>query len=217
MRAVHSRFTALRNPGVLAAVGGLLLSLLSPAAFSAFEPLDNTISCNNGTPTNGISLGDVAGDDGGASDCWGTYDGNNPSQSGSGFVINGIQYEYVAKQNTPGSLEGDDIGLTVTPSLGALQGDWSYDENKWNPTSFLIVLKASSKPGFGVWLFSGSDAASHSGTWNVAWGHKLSHLSVYESIDGGGGGPPTGTAPEPGILLLLASGLIGIVAARKRH
>lgn len=81
-----------------------------------------------------------------------------------------MQFDYVAKQNiedgTLGLLEGADIGLAIA---GTDSGTWTFDSNIFDPEAFIIVLKAANSPGYAAWLFEGTDAASDSGTWGVAW------------------------------------------------
>jgi hypothetical protein len=174
--------------------------------------LDNSFMCSAGNAVNGIAVTDVTGNLGGATECWGTLNGNAPGPSGEGFDIDGTIFDFVAKENTPGSLEGTDIGLIVTPNGGASSGTWEFDPSKFAPTEFLIVLKAANKPGYAAWLFTGADAASFSGDWLVAWTNNngkprtLSHLSIYA---------PT-VVPVPAAVWLFASGLLGLVGVARR-
>ena len=180
------------------------LSMFAFTAQAAFV-LEASLSCNGGTPINGVTLGDVTGDLGGASNCWGTYDGNDPKEDG--FDIDGTIFNYVARDNADEGPEGTDIGLVVG-GQGSLSGTWAFDQGAITG-DFLIVLKAASAPGYAVWLFEGADADSFSGEWAVAWGHGLSHLTVYE----------TPAVPVPAAVWLFGSGLIGLVgvARRKNH
>ena len=77
---------------------------------------------------------------------------------------------------------------------------------------FLIVVKKSNDPGYGVWLFDGNDADSFFGTFSIAWtnSNDASHLSIY--------GSPAAAIPLPagGILLLTALGGLGVAARRRR-
>lgn len=65
---------------------------------------------------------------GGASECWGTFDGNDPGPSGDGFDINGMVFDFVAKKDQGGPLTGTDIRLVVGPDADdILTGTWEFD------------------------------------------------------------------------------------------
>lgn len=197
----------------LACAGALGMGLWSVGAQAIPILLDSSTQCTAGNQEGGIFVMDVTGNNGGATDCWGTFNGNDPGPSGGGFDIDGMQFDFVAKENTPGLLEGEDIGLDVSPKNGVEVGTWEYDPDLFDPSAFLIVLKAANTPGYGVWLFDGDDAASFKGDWFVAWDADLSHLSIYAKD---GGGVPPGQVPEPGALVLLAMGLLGMGLVRRR-
>jgi hypothetical protein len=186
-----------------------ILALFSLRAEAVPVVLDSSIQCSLGNQENGIAISDVTGNLGGASDCWGTLDGNDPGPSGDGFEIDGMVYDFIAKEDTPGGLTGMNIGLVVSPSGGAPSGTWEYDPSRFSADEFLIVLKAASSPGFGVWSFEGADAASFSGDWFVAWGKDLSHLAIYAK-DG------RLTVSEPLSVGLLGLGLALIGFSRRR-
>jgi len=152
----------------------------------------------------------VTGNAGGATDCWGTLTGNDPGPSGDGFEISGMTFDFLAKKDIGGPLEGVDIGLIVGGTPGQ-SGTWAFSALPAGYGDFLIVLKAANNPGFAVWLFSGPDAASTSGDWNVAWGKDLSHLSVYAKIS------PMSPIPLPagGLLLMGALGGLGLLRRRR--
>lgn len=199
---------------------GVVFLLAMSASLQAMPVLlDSSSRCGAGNATNGISVGDVTGDSGGANECWGTFDGNSPGPSGDGFQIGTTVYGFVAKQNTPGVSEGADIGLSVSPGGGAVSGTWSYDPLKFDPVEFLIVLKAGDHPGYAAWLFDGTAADSSSGTWRVAWTvgaggatPNLSHLGIYAPA-----GSPPPHVPEPATLLLSVLGLFGLGIYRFRQ
>ncbi|HSG10646.1 MAG TPA: hypothetical protein VLB10_02745 [Gammaproteobacteria bacterium] len=67
----------------------------------------------------------MTGNAGGANECWGTFDGNEPGPSGDGFDAGGTIFNFVARENTPGLPEGTDIGLAADPDTGdASAGNW---------------------------------------------------------------------------------------------
>ena len=190
------------------------LGLWAPLAQAATVTLTSAIQCSANNAVNGISESDVTGNMGGASDCWGTNNGNDSQQtgtgSGDGFIIDGMLYGFVSKKDIDeNKITGADIGLTVggTPSTS---GTWAVDATKFAPYGdFLIVLKAANAPGYAVWLFEDGHSASTSGTWNVAWNKNLSHLTVYAKL---------AAVPVPAAfsLLLLALGALGAVSWRRR-
>lgn len=184
----------------------ILVSALFGAANASVINLTN--KCSTGDSINGISTADVNGNAGGASDCWGTFDGND---GGSGVELTDgtTSWDFISKKNIGGGIEGQDIGLTL-PTNDGRTGSWEFDSGL-NFESYIIVLKAASKPGWAAYLFSGSDADSYYGDWSVAWDKDLSHFSVYAKEG-------TYELPEPFALLLFGAGLIsfGFFAARKK-
>lgn len=200
---------------ILAAVATAVLGI-GGAASAATVALTDSTRCGAGNAINGIAVTDVTGNAGGASECWGTFDGNDPGPSGDGFQIGSTIYDFVAKSNIGGALEGADIGLT---SSTGTSGTWAFDATKWGAGGygdFIIVLKAASSPGYASWLFTGADAASTFGDWAIAWttgGGKstpdLSHISVYAT-------PAPIPVPAAGLLLITALGGLGVAARRRR-
>lgn len=183
----------------------------SSAASADTVTLTSGDQCSEGN-SEIISISDVSD----ATDCWGVFNGNDSMQTGTGegdgFIINSMLYEFVAKADIKeatgaNDISGTDIGLQVTETPGT-NGGWSFDSTKFEPYGdFLIALKAASKPGYGVWLFDGSAAASTSGTWSVAWDKDLSHLTVYAK---------TAVVPLPAGILLLLTALAGLGLSRRR-
>lgn len=165
--------------------------------------LGDASRCTLGASSDGVSVSDVSGNLGNALDCWGAFKGNDAGPSGDGYLVDDLLYEFVAKYEMDGAWEGSDIGLTVSADGVALSGAWFVDPQLFSSGSFLVVLKAASNPGFAVWLFDSADAGSWMGSWTVAWGHELSHFSLYAAA--GAPDPLEPKAlPEPGVLALVA-------------
>jgi hypothetical protein len=174
----------------------LAAALFASGAFAEPFALTDDSRCGAGNASNGITIGDVTGDAGGSNECWGTFNGNDPTNDG--FAIGDHVFDFVSKREDEG-IEGADIGLTVSP-LGGSAGTWSFDEGALGGDPFLIVLKAGDNPGFAVWLFDGAAADSFSGDWAVAWGPGLSHISVYQG--------ESKEMPVPATPALLGLGLV---------
>ena len=195
----------------------LIVAIVSTfAATASAVPflLVDGIRCGGGNATNGIAVSDVTGNEGGASECWGTFDGNGPGPSGDGFQIGTMTYDYLAKDD--GTLDDlTPIGLDVD-FLGTTSGSWAFTNGALGG-DFIIVLKAASTPGFAVWLFEDVPSnTSTSGDWNIAWTNgggstpDLSYLSIYLKT---GSGP---YVPEPATIVLFGIGLLGLRSLRRR-
>lgn len=177
-----------------------ILITLSLTNISNAGIISLTNQCSTGDSINGISTFDVSGNAGGASDCWGTFDGND-GKSGD-LITDGItSWEFISKKNIGGEIEGLDIGLNIPVNNGT-SGTWEFDPNN-EFDSFVIVLKAANKPGWAAYLFEENDAESYFGEWSIAWGKDLSHFSVYANSS-------NSDIPEPFFLAVLGIGLVFI-------
>lgn len=189
-------------------VGAAVVATFSSVTPSFAGPLDITgLSCDAGNSVNDIAVGDVTGNAGNPSDCFGTIDGNDPKNDG--IVIGGVSFNFLTKYAIEDGTEGVDIDLTYDTDFGT----WAYDSQVTLESPWILVLKQASSPGWAAWLFEGSAAASTSGTYSIAWRENdpfdLSHMVIY--------GNRGDLVPEPGPLGLLGLGIVGLYVARRRR
>lgn len=191
----------IKTAQILAVLGILAFSM---AAKAAPVQLDDFM-CSAGTAVNGVSTDDVTGNNGGSSECFGSFSGNDPNESDDGVETGGTVFDFIARSdvNDDGSqsLSGLDIGLNVyqqgdascdpltgEPLSGAAPtGCWSYDQGLFSAEAFIVVLKASNDPGWAAWLFEGDDAASFWGDWAVGWRANQFACDGHTNVDGSAG------------------------------
>lgn len=189
----------------IAKVLSVLIFLCCMASEAYALPLSN--QCSAGQAVSGISTSDVTGNVGGSSDCFGAFDGTDPELD-SDLTYAGTSWAFVSKVDLDGDKQiigGEDIGMYLTWNSGGTEGTWLYDSDVFSSQSFIIVLKAADTPGWAAYLFDGSDAASSSGMWSVAWSNALSHMSIYSIVSA-----PSVPEPSPLVLLVLALIVAGV-------
>lgn len=165
--------------------------------------------------------------------CIGVYDPGNDSGINDIFIdadfiaMYGEDWTRIAKVDDPDLGPDGSINLTIPTGQGTTTGTWSVDADAWDGFAqgdVLAVLKA------------GSNAAAYeidldftSGTWTLTapafeqpgWdGSALSHFSIWGREGEAPCDPTTevcgNTVPEPNMVALLAIGLLGMVAVRRK-
>ena len=118
-------------------------------------------------------------------------------------------WDFLARENTPGGLSGTDIGLSVTPSGGAPSGSWSVNSGALD-TFARVVLLLKSGNTFSSYLYEPGSNAGSFGTWTTsALGNtELSHFSIYTS----GMNP----VPVPAAVWLFGTALLGFIGISRR-
>lgn len=126
-----------------------------------------------------------------------SIDGSEWGFSNTGTNNNSGDWLYTAGVNDPG------IRYWAEKSANQFTLFWDVD--------IALTVAGGVCDGTNNYTLACLDAANFvtSGSWATAAGKDLSHLTFYDSA------PPT-TVPEPGMVGLLAIGLIGVVAARRK-
>ena len=173
--------------GAAAVVATLALS--APAQAQLLTPLNPVVDCAV-EPNPGLFAP-------GYTACSGAWDGNNLNQEAA--VFNEIT-------TNQGWLTG-----TITTPDGDPDFDGPYGTLNFNDTytNFVLALKQAS--GFSLYYFAGSFNSISYSTAGVQSGadDDLSHWTLYAGENM--------SVPEPGMLLLLGTGLVGMAAVRRRR
>lgn len=151
-------------------------------------------------------------------------------------VTDGADWNFVYKveSTTPGSGLFDGIKFTLTASTFTSDtGTWSIaweDTNGAAPSNLPLYIdlgvafkagagNTNSGGGIAYFLFDDflltASPSSSSGTFDLLVNKNLSHESLFVRLGSGGRTPPL-SVPEPGVVLLLGAGLVGLGLARRR-
>lgn len=91
------------------------------------------------------------------------------------------------------------------------------------PTNMDLVFALKAADFYAAYLVTGVLVdGMDSGTYHIPWNNKrgqiagFSHMSFYGRAGSNGGGTPPLSVPEPGVVLLLGAGLVGLGLARRR-
>lgn len=201
---------------------GVPQAMAAPAYCSASTP-----TTSNG-PDNSQATSDLTFNGSNATDCYGLVATNE-----SLTLINALNWggNWTLLDKT------DDIGagslfqslsFTLTSDTSKPDGSWVLMVNDAAgglnlPTYMDLVFALKAADFYAAYLFTGVlvDGVD-SGTYHISWNNNggqvagFSHMGLYGRAGSNGGGTPPLSIPEPGVILLLGAGLVGLGLARRR-
>ncbi|MCH8530672.1 MAG: PEP-CTERM sorting domain-containing protein [Saccharospirillum sp.] len=206
------------------------LALLICASFIGAGASAAPVYCSGSTQFN---VSDVTWDGGNASDCY-FDDGANSNSGGNPvdpYTNDWGTFSLVASQDSSSSSSSSigGVAFSLSGDIGSNSGDWSLAWSATDPADlpltldFFVALKGSNSHV--SYLFEGitftSDPTEGEGKFNIklVTGNNpnkpnhpdLSNISFFAKL-----GTPPVEVPEPGTALLLATGIFGLVASRRR-
>lgn len=189
--------------------------------------------CSDSTPTTSNSpntqkTSDLTFNGTNATDCYGLVNTNE-----SLALINaldwGSNWTLLDKTDTIGSGSVfQSLSFTLTSDVSKPDGNWvlmvSDAAGGLNlPTNMDLVFALKAADFYAAYLFTsvlvdGTDSGTYHISWNNGGGQiaGFSHMSLYGRAGSNGGGTPPLSIPEPGVVLLLGAGLVGLGLARRR-
>ena len=201
---------------------GVQQAMAAPTYCSASTP-----STSNG-PDNSQATSDLTFNGKNATDCYGLVNTNDSLERIN--VLNwGSNWTLLDKTDTLGSGSVfQSLSFTLTSGVSKPDGNWvlavSDAAGGLNlPTYMDLVFALKAADSYAAYLFTGVLVdGSDSGTYHISWNNKgnqiagFSHMSLYGRAGSNGGGTPPLSIPEPGVVLLLGAGLVGLGLARRR-
>lgn len=207
---------------VVVALGiGAQQAMAAPTYCSALAP-----TTSNG-PNNNQATSDLTFNGTNATDCYGLDDINDNLAR-----INALNWgsDWVLLDKT------DEVGLAFQSLTFTLTSETSQSGGSWLlkvgdaasglnlPLYMDLVFALKAADYYSAYFFDGvlvdgSDAGTFHISWNTRNGNSVagfSHMSLYGRAGSNGDGTPPLSIPEPGVVLLLGAGLVGLGLARRR-
>lgn len=176
----------------------------------------------------GAAITDVTYEGSNADAAWGPIGGNDTAGGVSGLPGIGAGFTLLDKSDSDDGSSFGGVTFTLTADQGSTTGDWMLS---WEETGapglpllmdFVFVTKAAND--WSAYLFESisftSDPTSGTGTFAISWLNNggqtpaLSHASIYGRAGTIIDNPSE--VPEPGILLMFGTALMGLGLTRVR-
>lgn len=182
----------------------------APFAFSTPLDMNDYTKCVEGSGLSGVSVDDVKDNAGSASECFGAESSPNNIGNYSELEWDGTVWSRESKWNGSNSV-GEELTITLPDT-------WSFSGDTSSWTSYFIITKAGSNPGWAGYYFDMPtlNGDAFEGTWQIPWSNgnsdtptELSHMSIF-SLKGV-------QVSEPGTLALFGLGMLGLGLARRKR
>lgn len=217
----------------------LLSVLVLAMGLASLQAVAAPTYCSDAAPftsnADGLQTSDLKFNGINSNDCYGVVGGNENLAA-----INALKWDVdpdpaddwllLDKTDTVGGLTIQGLNFVLTSDTSKPDGSWLLTVTDTNagapqnlPATMDLVFALKAADFYAAYLFDNITVdGNDGGTYHIAFNNRggqiagFSHMSLYGRFEGNGDGGGGGSVPEPGSLLLMGAGLMGLSWVRRR-